>query len=183
MVEGLGSLSLPLLEKISQAPSFLVTGGSVSGDAQCTDDVPDGEKMPEKMENHDDVRIEEMAPEKRETSLFGPSSASTCSGLSDVAIVASCEAEEGWEHVGRGRRSGHGASLEQSREGLERSLAFKSCAAGVVGDDDGWVHVGRGGRPGREPTYLLHEEGLECSLADTSKTYLLSRTLLLLFCL
>jgi hypothetical protein len=124
VVEGLGSPSLPLLEKFSQAQPLIVTDGSVSEDTQCTDDVLDGEKTPEKMEGADDVCIEEMTPKKMETRLLSPS-ALTCGGLSAVTTAASCEAEEGWEQVGQGHRSGQGVSPELSREGLERSLAFK----------------------------------------------------------
>jgi hypothetical protein len=132
LVEGLGSLSL--LEEIAQAPpvSLSVKDGNVSLNAQCTVVVSDGDNTPEKMEGTDDVRIEGMPPQNMKTCLFDPSSLSPCDGLSTAtaAYVEVVEAEEGWEHVGRGRRSDQGSSLEPSREGFERSLAFKRWARG-----------------------------------------------------
>jgi hypothetical protein len=68
-----------------------------------------------------------MTLQKMETRLLGPS-APDCGGLS--ATAALIEGEEGWEHVGRGRRFSQGASPESSREGVERSLAFKRWARG-----------------------------------------------------
>lgn len=63
----------------------------------------------------------QLLSEQEVTRLLGPSSASTWGGLS--AAAAALVAEEGGEHVGLGRRS-------PSREGLERSLAFKRWARG-----------------------------------------------------
>ncbi|XBI40363.1 hypothetical protein VPH35_124960 [Triticum aestivum] len=60
--------------------------------------------------------------------LLGPSSASACNDLSAAATALVGGA--GWKHVGRGRRSGRHAHPEPSREGLERSLAFKRWARG-----------------------------------------------------
>lgn len=68
------------------------------------------------------------APEKLGSPLLGPSSASACNGLS--AATAAVVAGAGWVHVGRGRHSGRRAPPEPSREGLERSLAFKRWARG-----------------------------------------------------
>lgn len=66
--------------------------------------------------------------EKTPQKLLGPSSESACIDIS--AATAALEAEAGWEHVERGHRFGRGAPPVPSREGLERSLAFKRWARG-----------------------------------------------------
>jgi hypothetical protein len=103
-------VAAPMPASCTAAPT--ASGGVDSGEARGTDDGCDDATMPEKLESP----------------LLGPSSASACNGLS--AAAAALEAEAGWEHVGRGRRSGQGTPLEPSREGLERSLAFKRWARG-----------------------------------------------------
>ncbi|XP_048554207.1 uncharacterized protein LOC125535209 [Triticum urartu] len=68
------------------------------------------------------------APKKLGSPMLGPSSVSACNDLS--AATAAVVDGAGWVHVGRGRRSGRRAPPEPSREGLERSLAFKRWARG-----------------------------------------------------
>ncbi|KAM3275063.1 hypothetical protein ACQJBY_043812 [Aegilops geniculata] len=96
----------------SYAAASTASGGADSVEARRSDDGCNDEKTPEKLGSP----------------LLGPSSASACNDLS--AVVAALVGGAGWVHVGRGHRSGRHAHPEPSREGLERSLAFKRWARG-----------------------------------------------------
>ena len=100
VVVGLGSLSLP--------PA--ASGGMIPAEVWSVQD------------DNDDQCDDKRTPGKLEAPLLGASSVSTCV---DPSAVASFEVEESWVQVGRGRHACRGAPAKTSREGLERSLAFK----------------------------------------------------------
>lgn len=149
VVEGLGCLSLPPLEVFPQAPSpsLPVMNDDVSGVAQCSVGVCDGERALEKVAGSGVMRSEEMAPEKMDDDEeLAPRTPSVSNGVVPGSVCDAADVRHG------------GKTLEELCDGL-------SPAAAALGVEEGWVQVGRGNLPGHEPLSLLRKEGLERSLA------------------
>ncbi|KAK1651628.1 hypothetical protein QYE76_069433 [Lolium multiflorum] len=150
VVEGLGCLSLPPLEVFPQAPSpsLPVMNDDVSGVAQCSVGVCDGERALEKVAGSGVMRSEEMAPEKMDDDeeLAPRTPSVSTNGVVPGSVCDAADVRHG------------GKTLEELCDGL-------SPAAAALGVEEGWVQVGRGNLPGHEPLSLLRKEGLERSLA------------------